>query len=77
MKKAKKDYYTELDDALKAYEEYKSWRPMSMDKITDKIAWCWKWKKITKEQMEELAGRAVKIFENDTITLMGRQYYGR
>lgn len=69
MKKAQKDYYTELDTALEAYEKHKPWHPMSMDKITDRISWCWKWRKITKEQMEELADRAIKIFEDKTIDI--------
>jgi hypothetical protein len=69
MKTAQKDFYLELDTALKSYEEYKPWHPMSMEKITDKIVWCLRWKKISKEQMEELADRATKIYENDLMDI--------
>lgn len=60
-----KDYYREIDKALKSYEKYKPYHQHSIDWITDKIDWCWKWKKITEGQMIELADRAVKILEEN------------
>lgn len=56
MKKTR-NYYKEINTALKSYEEYKSWHEKSIDWICNRIDWCWKWKKITEEQMEELAER--------------------
>ena len=58
-----KDYFKEIDSALKDYEEYKSYKQKGMDWICDRIDWCWKWRKITKEQMESLADRAIAINE--------------
>lgn len=58
-----KNYYKEIDDALRSYEEFKSWHTKPMDWITDRICWCWKFKHITKDQMEELADRATAVFE--------------
>ena len=55
-------YYNEINTALKSYEEYKSCHDKTMEWIANRIEWCWKWKKITKEQMEELADRATAIF---------------
>lgn len=58
-----KDYYHELDLAIQAYEQHKPYKRYSTDFITDKICWCWKWKKITEEQTHELADRMTKVFE--------------
>lgn len=58
-----KDYYKELDNALKYYEERRSYISLTIDQITNKIDWCWKFRKITEEQMEELANRVVMVLE--------------
>lgn len=61
----KKNYYKEIDSALKPYELNKPYKIYSLDWIADRIDWAWKWRKITKEQMEELADRVVKIYEGE------------
>lgn len=58
-----KDYYSEIDKALKSYEEYKPYHQYSIDWITDRIDWCWKFKKITEDQMTELADRIIKVMK--------------
>lgn len=58
-----KDYYKQIDTAIRSYEEYKPYHQLTIDQITDKIDWCWKWKKITEDQMEELADRIIKVME--------------
>lgn len=58
-----KDYYGEIDKALKCYEEFKPYKLHYIDWITDRIDWCWKFRKITEDQMEELADRVVKILK--------------
>lgn len=65
MKKVKveKDYYKEIDEALKSYENYKPYHTKSMDWVANRIDWCYKFHHITKEQMEELADRSTEIFE--------------
>lgn len=58
-----KNYYHELDTALKSYEDFKSYHEKNIDWICHRIDWCWKWRKITKDQMSELSDRAVLILE--------------
>lgn len=57
-------YYNEIDKVLKSYENYAPYHDRDMDWVANRIDWCWKWRKITREQMEELANRATKIFED-------------
>ena len=58
-------FYDEIDKALQSYEDYKPYHTRKIEWISDRICWCWKWKKITKEQMEELCGRVIKVLEGD------------
>ena len=58
-------FYQEIDTALKSYEEFKPYHSRKIEWITDRICWCWKWKKITREQMEELTMRATNILEGN------------
>ena len=55
----------EIDKALQSYENYKPYHTRKIEWISDRICWCWKWKKITKEQMEELCDRVIKVLEGD------------
>lgn len=59
----KKDYYGELDKAIKRYEEFKPCR-ISTCWITDRIDWCWRFRKISQSQMHDLTERMVEIFNN-------------
>ena len=38
-------FYDEIDKALKSYEEFKPYHTKSLAWITDRIYWCYKWKK--------------------------------
>ena len=58
-----KNYYDELDQALKSYEEFKSWHEKNVSWICDRIAWCYKWKKITEEETDELTDRICKVMD--------------
>ncbi len=58
-----KDYYAEIDKAIQSYENHKPWHDKTTLWICDRITWAWKWKKINKNQMEELAERITKILE--------------
>ena len=53
----KKNYYKEIDKALKPYENNKPYPDKTITWICDRIDWAWKWRKITKEEMEELTNR--------------------
>jgi hypothetical protein len=58
-------FYDEIDKALQSYEDYKPYHTRKIEWISDRICWCWKWKKITKEQMEELCDRVIKVLEGE------------
>jgi len=55
------DYYDQVDKALKSYEEYKPWHDKSIEWICNRIDWCWKWKKITEEEKDELVDRVCEV----------------
>lgn len=55
-------FYKEIDKVLVEYEENKPYHSRGMSWVSDRIEWCWKWRKITRDQMEELADRATAIF---------------
>jgi len=56
-------FYQEIDKVLKEYETCKSYHAKDIFWACNRIDWCWRFKKITEEQMEELADRAVAIME--------------
>ena len=65
MRKPKqRDFYKEIDIALKSYENYKPWHDKSIDWICNRIDWCYKWKHITESQMNELADRIIFVMKN-------------
>lgn len=59
-----RDYYEEINKVVTEYEEYKPWHTKSLDWASDRVCWAWKWKKITKPQMEELADRITVLYES-------------
>ena len=59
-----RDYYKEIDEVLQDYESHKVYPTRKIEWAADRIDWCWKFRKITKEQMEELADRATEIFNS-------------
>lgn len=63
MAKPKKDQYAVIDEALQSYEDFKPYHTKSIDWICDRIDWCWKFRYITREQMESLADRATNIIK--------------
>ena len=62
-----KNYYAEIDKVLTEYENHKPYHTRDIDWVCNRISWCWKWKKITKEQMEELADRATAILDENLL----------
>lgn len=64
MVKSIKNYYIEIDTALQAFENFRSYQPHTVDWICDRIAWAWKFKKITKAQMEELSDRIIEVMNS-------------
>ena len=60
-----KNYYAEIDKELTSYELHKPWHQHSLDWIADRISWCWTWKHITEEQMENFTERFIKIIKEN------------
>jgi hypothetical protein len=58
-------YYNEIAKALQSYENYKPYHTKNIEWISNRISWCWKWRKITEEQMEELCDRVIKVLKGD------------
>lgn len=50
--------------ALLSYENFKPWHDKSISWICDRIDWCWKFRHITKAQMEELCDRCRIVLKN-------------
>lgn len=63
MPAPKRDYYKEINTALMSLENYDAYPTKDIYWVCDRIDWAWKWRKITREQMEELADRAVAYME--------------
>lgn len=62
-RKPQKDYYGQLDTAIKSYEEYKPYHQYDFSWICDRINWCRKFGHIDKEQTEELCDRMVRVMK--------------
>jgi hypothetical protein len=60
-------YYKQINDALISYENYKPYHTKTIDWICNRIDWAWKWRKINKEEMVELAERVTKLFEEGVV----------
>ena len=59
-----KDYYNEIDKALKSYEDCKPYHIHDIDWICNRIGWCWKFRHITPEQKDELCDRAIAVMDS-------------
>ena len=49
--------YTRINNILQRMEQG-LYTGIKISQVTDRIAWLWRWKKITEEQKDELASRA-------------------
>ena len=56
--------YEKIDKALKSHEQ-KGYYERSLDSIANYIDWAWKWKKITKEEMENAADRICALYDKE------------
>ena len=57
------EYYNQINEALLPYEQYKPYHTKSIDWICDRIDWCYKWRKISRNEMEELTDRICRVME--------------
>lgn len=60
-----KNYYEEINEVLTRYENHKPYIVKNIDWACNRIDWCWKWRKITLTQMEELTDRATAILKGE------------
>jgi hypothetical protein len=59
-------WYEGIDINLKRLEEGRyALRPIEW--VADRIAWCWKWRKITEEEMNELTERVIRYNERNKV----------
>ena len=56
-------YYQQIDKALLSYENYKPYHDKTIDWICNRIDWAWKWRKISENEMIELASRTIEILK--------------
>lgn len=67
--------YEKIDRVLKQHENHK-YTERSLDSIADYINWAWKWRKITKAEMEETADRVCKLYDLELEKTIDRSYNG-
>lgn len=65
--------YQKIDKALKQHENHK-YAERSLDSITNYIDWAWKWKKITREEMENAADRVCALYDAELEKTIDRSY---
>lgn len=65
--KKEKNYYIELDRAILEYEQNRPYKTHKISWISDKISWCSQFKKITKEQLENLCDRVCRILKKGDV----------
>lgn len=58
-----KNYYQEINSALLFYEENKPYHTRDTEWICNGIDWCWKFRRIANDEMEELADRVCKVLD--------------
>ena len=55
--------YFKIDKALREYECHNDRPYMTITWICDRIDWAWQWKKISRDQMEELSERIIEVMK--------------
>ena len=58
--------YEKIDCWITQHENFK-YTERTIDQIADYIDWAWKWRKISKEQMEETADRVCNLLEDERL----------
>ena len=56
--------YEKIDKVLKQHEQHK-YSERSLDSISSYIDWAWKWRRITREEMEDVADRVCALYERE------------
>ena len=67
--------YEKIDRVLKQHENHK-YCERSLDSIADYIDWAWKWKKISRAEMENAADRVCALYDATLERTIDRAYDG-
>lgn len=67
--------YEKIDRALKQHENFK-YCERSLSSIADYIDWAWKWKKISRKEMENAADRVCALYDAELEKTIDRSYDG-
>ena len=65
--------YEKINRWLKQHESYK-YTERSLDSIADYIDWAWKWRKISREEMENAADRVCVLYDAMLEKIIDRSY---
>lgn len=65
--------YEKIDHVLRQHEKH-GYAERSLDSIVDYINWAWKWRKITREQMENAADRICALYDAELEKTIDRSY---
>ena len=65
--------YQKIDTALKQHERHK-YCERSLDSIASYINWAWKWRKITREEMENAVDRVCALYDAELEKTIDRSY---
>ena len=58
----KKSWYNKISDAIKRYEDY-SYPTKPISWITEHIDWCWRFRKISASEKNELVDRIIYVMD--------------
>ena len=65
--------YEKIDHVLRQHEKY-GYAERSLDSLADYINWAWKWRKITREEMESAADRVCALYDAELEKTIDRSY---
>ena len=65
--------YEKIDRALKQHENHK-YCERSLDSIADYVDWAWKWKKISRAEMENAADRVCALYDAELEKTIDRNW---
>ena len=68
-----RDFYEEINRSLTPIEKG-HYSARTLDWCVNRVDWCWKWRKISQEQMEELANRICACYDAELAAMKAAIY---
>ena len=65
--------YEKINHVLRQHEKH-GYAERSLDSLADYINWAWKWRKITREEMESAADRVCALYDVELEKTIDRSY---